>query len=80
MGFEKRRRTLKNYQAVPNDRSETEQDLRALHMAKKIEKDPERHKRAKNLAREKLNDRRTRGKAQANVKRVDNTMKEAIHG
>jgi hypothetical protein len=80
--FEKHKRKKKRHPEMgpPGDRYETEQDLRALHKAKKIEKDLPRHQRAKNLAREKVNERKARGKSQADVARVDNTLKETKGG
>jgi hypothetical protein len=80
-GFERHRKKSKRHpQMGVDDRYATEQDLQALVRAKKIEKDLPRHHRARTLAREKASERKARGKSQANVDRVDNTLKEAKGG
>jgi len=81
--FEKRKRHGKrNLDAgfPSEDRYETEQDLRALVKAKKIQKDLPRHQGVKNLARERLATlRRKGGKRQGMIERHDNTITPGRH-
>ena len=58
----------------PKERHESEQDLLALHHAKQIKKDPDRMLKMQNYAREKLAERRRRGKNQGMIEHDDNTL------
>ena len=75
MFFEKHKKRKGRHPEMgpPGDRFETEEDLKALARAKKIEKDLSRHSKVKALAKEKLGERKSRGKSQAMVTRKDNT-------
>lgn len=76
MFFEKRKRRKRKHpeEGFPEDRFQTEEDIKALTKAKKIEKNPERYGKVKSLAKEKLAERKRRGKKQAMVNRKDNTV------
>jgi hypothetical protein len=76
MYFEKQKKRKRKHPEMgfPEDRFQTQEDLKALARAKRIEKDLPRHAKVRSLAKEKMAERKSRGKSQAMVSRKDNTI------
>jgi len=71
--FEKKRKKRPVEAKWPTeDRYATEEDLKAMIRAKKIDKDLSKRHKVRNLAREKLEERKRRGREQGVISREDN--------
>ena len=63
----------------PPDRYDTQEDFNALVRARKIKRDLGRHEKVRSFAKEKLAERRRRGKSQGMIEHEDNSM-AMFHG
>lgn len=78
--FQQRKRHKKVEAGFPPDHFQALEDLKVIHKARQVTRDPVRHSKVKKMAKEKLAEKRRRGKEQGMIEHEDNSMSEPKGG